>query len=510
MSGACNPNDYLPAALYRAADVRELDRRAIDAHGIAASELMERAGAAVYAALRRTWPRARCITLLCGSGNNGGDGFVIARLAHTDGLDVRLIGRGKSTRDGAASQARDAALAAGVELREFACEHLVAADVIVDALLGTGLDREVNGESGDWIAAVNTVRAPVLAVDIPSGLHADTGRVMGSAVTAALTVSFIGLKVGLFTGEGRAQCGRILFADLGVPAAVYAGLLPAALRRDYSAMAGLLPRRRLTAHKGHFGHVLVVGGAPGFAGAARLAGEAAARVGAGLVSVATHVGHAATISQQRPELMTHGVADPGALRSLLERASVVVVGPGLGQGDWARDLLAAVLESRRPLVVDADALNLLATEPLRRDDWILTPHPGEAARLLGDDGNAQTVQADRLAALAELQIRYGGAIVLKGSGTLVGAGQVPPLLCSDGNPGMASGGMGDVLSGVLGGLLAQFYPQSLDLTSLAGLGVCLHAAAADVAARDGERGLLATDLFAPLRHLVNSEVDPGR
>ncbi|MCS3902386.1 NAD(P)H-hydrate epimerase [Methylohalomonas lacus] len=496
----------LPERLYTAAAVRELDRRAIEDHGIPGSELMERAGAAAYTQLRQAWPEARCITVLCGGGNNGGDGFVIARLAQADGLDVRLISKAAATDlHGAARQAWNAAMAAGVPVRPFSTAELAAADVIVDALLGTGLDREVRGELGDWIAAVNAAAAPVLAVDIPSGLHADSGRILGRAVDAALTVTFIGMKVGLLTGAGRAICGRLHFADLGVPAAVYQGVDVAAWRRDYASLAPILAPRRANAHKGHFGHVLVIGGEAGYAGAARMAAEAAARSGAGLVSVATRPQHAAVIVQQRPELMVHAVDEPSALGPLLARASVVAVGPGLGRSDWALGLLGAVLDSPLPLVVDADALNLLAGEPLRRDNWLLTPHPGEAARLL--DTDTASVQADRLAALAQLTARYGGAAVLKGSGTLIGAGDASPVLCSDGNPGMASGGMGDVLSGVLAGLLAQFYPHTLTLAETGALGVCLHAAAADTAAAGGgERGLLASDLFRPLRRLANPDL----
>ncbi len=500
-------SDYqpdLPTVLYRAAEVRELDRRAIEDRGVGASELMERAGAAAYSVLRRTWPNAGCVTVLCGSGNNGGDGFVIARLARADGLDVRLVVKPEpADLRGAARLAWDQAQAAGVEARSFSRPELDAADVIVDAMLGTGLDRKIEGTFADWIQAVNAASAPVLAVDIPSGLHADSGHVLGSAIEAALTVSFIGLKVGLFTGEGRACCGRIHFADLDIPAAVYAGIEPAARRVDYATLAAGLPPRRVTAHKGHFGHVLVVGGESGFAGAPRMAAEAAARVGSGLISIATRPEHAGYMAQQRPELMVHGVSKAAELSALLERASVVVVGPGLGQNNWGLSLLGAVLDSSLPLVVDADALNLLATDPVSRDNWILTPHPGEAGRLLNT--TAQSIQIDRLAALAELGHRYGGVSVLKGSGTLIGPDDGIPALCTDGNPGMASGGMGDVLSGVLGGLLAQFYRRSLSLQEIAELGVCLHAAAADEAAVAGERGLLATDLCGPLQRLANPE-----
>jgi len=494
----------LPAALYRAADVRELDRRAIEDHDIAGITLMERAGAAVYAAICDNFSATGHMTVLCGGGNNGGDGFVIARLAQEAGWIVRLCLHSDPDRlKGDARTAWDRAVDAGVEAGELVPGELAASNVVVDAMLGTGLDREVGGELAEWIAAVNAAEVPVVAVDIPSGLHADSGRIMGCAVEAVLTVSFIGLKVGLLTGEGRACTGLLQFDDLEVPATVYEHLRPAARRIDYAGVCGWLQPRRPTAHKGHFGHVLIVGGDSGYAGAARMAGEAAARMGAGLVSLATQPGHAAVIAQQRPELMVHGVSDPADLAPLLERATVVAIGPGLGQQEWGTRLLGAVLDTSLPLVVDADALNLLAGEPIARDNWILTPHPGEAARLL--DTTTADIQSDRLAAVQALGKRYGGTTVLKGSGTLIGSASVVPALCTDGNPGMASGGMGDVLSGVLAGLLAQREALGFDRQQVAELGVCLHAAAADSAAGMGERGLLATDLLPALHRLVNPD-----
>ena len=257
-----------------------------------------------------------------------------------------------------------------------------------------------------------------------------------------------------------------------------------------------LPPRSRASHKGDYGHVLVVGGDHGMAGAVRLAGEAAARTGSGLVSIATCLVHAAAIAAARPELMCHGVECARDLRPLLQRASVVAIGPGLGQSAWARDMLAAVLQTHLPLVVDADALNLLAQEPTRRDDWILTPHPGEAARLLGI--TTEQIQADRLHAVQTLQQRYGGVCVLKGAGSLVCAPE-SIALCEVGNPGMASGGMGDVLTGIIAALLAQ----GLSLVDAACAGVYIHAKAGDRAAQDGERGLLASDLMPYLRPLVN-------
>jgi hydroxyethylthiazole kinase-like uncharacterized protein yjeF len=254
--------------------------------------------------------------------------------------------------------------------------------------------------------------------------------------------------------------------------------------------------REPTDDKGHFGHVLVVGGESGMSGAARLAGEAAARTGAGLVSVATRTEHAAIISAAVPELMCHGVEDRESLLPLLHRASVVAVGPGLGQSDWAQSLFGVLLQGKLPMVVDADALNLLGIDPLKRDNWILTPHPGEAARLLGQ--TVEEIQSDRTGSATQLQKKYGGVVVLKGAGTVVVNSEGVVGICGEGNPGMATGGMGDVLTGVIAGLLAQ----GISLSQAAQLGVCLHARAGDLAAADGEKGLLASDLFPFIRRLL--------
>ena len=495
----------LPHALYRAAQVREMDRMVIDEFGVPGAELMERAGAAAFRELRRTWPGARSVAVLAGLGNNGGDGFVIARLAAEAGLEVRVLQVGDADRTGGDAQAHAKRFRETGAAWESFGRIPDRVDVIVDALLGTGLDRSVSGPYADAIRQMNAHRAPVLSADIPSGLDADTGAVMGVAVAADVTVTFIALKQGLFTGEGPEACGRVVFAGLEAPPAIFARQILSARRLDWRKQGSLLERRSRSAHKGHFGHVLVVGGNYGLAGAARLASEAAARAGAGLVSLATRPEHVAAVVAARPEVMVQGLDDPAGLEALLERATVVAVGPGLGRDDWAGGLWQRVLSAGLPLVVDADALALLGEQPQRRDDWVLTPHPGEAARLLGID--PATVQHDRFAAAAELQGRFGGAVVLKGAGTLVhGGGTRPPAVCTQGNPGMATGGMGDVLTGIVAGLLAQGY----DPGAAAETGVCLHAAAADRAARGGERGLLAGDLFAEIRPLINGVPVTGR
>lgn len=482
----------LPRSLYTAAQTRELDRRAI-AGGINGYALMTRAGEAAFQLLRERWPLATRIVVLAGPGNNGGDGYVLARLAWNQHLDVKVLTLGDhEPLTGAAAEAANEATRARVPEKSWKGE-LPEADVYVDALFGTGLNKPLSGDFAAVIAAVNQSGKPVLALDLPSGLQADTGAELGEAVRADATITFIGLKPGLLTGRGPALAGALRFAGLDVPHSIYQTAEPVALRQDAADLAAL-GRRARDAHKGQSGHVLVVGGDHGMAGAVALAAEAALRSGAGLVSVATRPAHLMMLTARRPELMCHGVSSAADLAALFARADVIVLGPGLGQGEWGTALFGAVLDSCLPLVVDADALNLLAEQPESRADWSLTPHPGEASRLLGT--TVAAVQADRFAAVRELRRRYGGSVVLKGAGSLV-LDDDGLSLCPYGNPGMAAGGMGDVLAGVIGGLRAQSVAQP------ARLGVLAHALAGDAAASGGERGLAASDLLLHLRRQVN-------
>ena len=488
----------LPETLYTAAQVRELDRRAIEDAGITAYELMQRAGKAAWQQLLLQWPGAQRILVLCGGGSNAGDGYVLATQALMQKRQVTVLTLGDRLHlPRPAAEVRGEFFKAGGTETAFDI-RLPAADVIVDALLGTGLDRSLHGEWLKLVKEMNASGMPVLSLDIPTGLNADTGAEMGAAVHAALTVTFIGLKSGLFTGAGPECTGLLRFDDLGLPAKIYGSLVPRARRlRSAEMREPRLPRRRRDAHKGDFGHVLVVGGDRGMGGAARLAAEAALRVGAGLVSVATRPEHVSGLLAGLPEAMVKAMESPGDIAPLLARASVVAIGPGLGQDEWGRGLLKEALAADLPLVVDADALNLLAKAPQKRNNWILTPHPGEAARLWGTDTAA--VQHDRYTAAENLALRFGAIIVLKGAGSLVAANGESTVVCTAGNPGMAAPGMGDVLTGVIAALAAQ----GLSLSDAARMGVYMHAAAGDLAARQGERGLMARDLMGPLRTLVN-------
>jgi NAD(P)H-hydrate epimerase len=484
--------------LYAAAQVRELDRRAIEEQGIPGYTLMRRAAAVTWRAARERWPQARSVCVVAGSGNNGGDGYELARLAQQAGCSVRVCAVDARIPQGDAATARAAWLEVGT-IETFAeGAAFDGAELLVDAIFGTGLSRPPQGLAQAAIEAIAAARragAGVLALDLPSGLQADSGAVPGSAVRADLTVTFIGRKLGLHTGQGPACCGHIVFDRLGVPDAVYESMAPLASLAEPQQLCAWLPPRPRTAHKGDNGHVLIVGGEAGTSGAALLAARAALRAGAGLVSVATRAAHAAVLTAAQPELMSRGVESAGELQTLIGRADVVAIGPGLGQGDWGRMACDEVFASGKPLVVDADALNLLAHRPQRRERWLLTPHPGEAGRLLGL--STAEVQADRVAAARALQQRYGGTVVLKGAGSLVQGAALS--LCPYGNPGMGAGGMGDALTGIA----AAFLAQGLDAEAAANAAVLAHALAGDRAAAAGERGLTPSDLIDSLRAVVN-------
>ncbi|MGH8462210.1 MAG: NAD(P)H-hydrate dehydratase [Stenotrophobium sp.] len=481
--------------LYSVAQIRELDRRAM-ASGIPGYQLMQRAAAACWEAIQHSWPDARRIDVVCGSGNNAGDGFEIARLARAAGLIVKVWQVGSAPARGEALTAFHAWQAEGGALAPLAGSAFAGAEVIVDALFGIGLSRAPAGAALDAVLAINLAHAQgagVLAVDVPSGLDADSGRPLGAQVHADVTVTFIGGKRGLHAGADGV--GQVLLADLDIPESAHAGLDAPAFRFHERDLRRWLMSRRTDAHKGCHGHVLLVGGNAGMSGAILLAARAALRAGAGLVSVATRASHAAWLAASQPELMCHGIERASDLTQLLQHASVVAMGPGLGQDEWSRSLYSAVIESDLPLVVDADALNLLAHQPARSERWVLTPHPGEAARLLGC--STAEIQRDRFGAVTGLYQRYGGVVVLKGAGSLIqGAVQ---RLCPYGNPGMAVGGMGDVLTGII----AAFIGQGLALEDAAGAGVLAHALAGDRAAQAGQRGLLPSDLIAELRAIVN-------
>lgn len=490
--------------LYTSEQIRLLDKMAIEKAGIASMELMSRAANAAWQTLLDCFIDVNEVVVFCGGGNNAGDGYLLATLAAQQWMPVtvwQLVDEIHLKND--ALSALKQAQRQGVTIKPFSqyTPPTNSHAVMVDALLGIGLRNDVQGEFKKAIQTINHSAHPVLAIDIPSGLCADTGAIKGMAVNADTTITFIGIKRGLFTADGFDCAGEVIVNDLAVPAFIFEEVTSVIELLDYEAVQSLLTWRSHNSHKGDFGHVLVVGGDYGMGGAVMMAAEAALRAGAGRVSVATRAEHTAPMLAYRPEFMPHAVEHLEQLQPLLAKATVVVLGPGLGQSSWSQGLWQMAIDSGLPLVVDADGLShLVQSNVSARSNWILTPHPGEAARLLKT--TTAVIQSDRFSSATALYKQYGGAVVLKGAGSVLCYShdlETSLAVCGEGNPGMATAGMGDVLSGLLGGLLAQGW----SVVDTLRLGVCIHAAAGDLASLQGERGLIATDLMLPIQHLVN-------
>jgi hydroxyethylthiazole kinase-like uncharacterized protein yjeF len=489
-------DDKWPFALYNAAQMRALDARLIAA-GTPAFELMQRAAHAAWRALRKRWPDAGSVTVLVGAGNNGGDGYLLAVLARRAGWSVQVLTlAAPETLRGAAALAYAEAQVERVVIMPWQAGTALFG-VLVDGLLGTGLNGAVREPYARVIQLINASGLPVLALDVPSGLCADTGAELGVAVRAALTVSFIGLKLGLFTGDAADLVGTLVFDDLQADPVLLAEQPVTAQRLTLGSLSEL-PARKRTAHKGQFGHLLVLGGDRRLGGAALLSAQSALRSGAGLVSLATRSEHVAAALSRQPEVMVQGVASANQVLDLAAQADVLVVGPGLGQQAWGRSLLSAAALQTCAQVWDADALNMLAAGGVQLPaDALLTPHPGEAARLLGL--TTAQVQADRPAAARALAVRYRAVVVLKGAGSLIAAPDGRLALCDRGHPAMAGAGFGDVLAGVIGALRAQRLPAF----EAACLGVWLHARAGELCGAAG-RGLAASDLLATIGRLLEA------
>lgn len=484
------------ANLYSVDQIRQLEQLAMNTFNITEAQLMQRAGMAALQLLQTKVPNVQDIIVFCGKGNNGGDGYVLAHLARLSNLNVNIRYIGQL--DDLTEVSRVNYLAcqeSGIECKPFDPDEEYHADVLVDALLGIGIKGELRAPFDSAIKKINDTEAYVLSLDVPSGLDADLGTVCGSAVKADMTATFIGIKKGLSTYKGCEHAGFIACDSLEIPEAAFEQVRSTTKLLSADQLDKNLPAPRAKdAHKGDFGHVLVIGGDHGMAGAVRMAAEAAARTGAGLVSVATRPEHVDVITSARPEIMCHGLSKSESLKALLEKATVIIIGPGLGKSAWGVDLFEEILESDLPKVIDADGLNILAEHAIQSENWVLTPHPGEGKRLINKE-----IQSDRFSAAQAIQKEYGGVCVLKGAGTIIQSANATSV-CAAGNPGMASGGMGDVLSGVIGALIAQ----GLSLQNAAEMGVLLHAVAADnVAEKSGERGMLALDVIDEIHKLIN-------
>jgi hydroxyethylthiazole kinase-like uncharacterized protein yjeF len=489
-------------AVYRTDQIRRIEQSAaaLDDPPL----LMERAGlAAAELARERFLADKRAVLVLSGPGNNGGDGFVLARHLKAWWYDICLVFTGERAALSAdAAAAYDAWIAAGGAIerepprgRRF--------DLVVDALFGIGLERDLSGRYAELVEFINAFGAPVLALDIPSGLHADTGRVMGCCVRAACTLTFIACKPGLVTLDGPDYAGELVVDALGLDPEA---LLPAC---GHLTAAGVLTRalkpRPRNSHKGSYGNVIVVGGAAGMTGAALLAGRAALLCGAGRVYLGLLDGTTPALDPVQPELMLRTAATVIDL----DHQACLVVGPGLGQSEQALELVRRALLSETPLLLDADALNLMGANPQlqplcarRASPTLLTPHPAEAARLL--QSTVSGVQRDRLSAALQVAERYHACVALKGAGTICANADGRWYINTSGNPGLASAGMGDVLSGILGALLAQGATAHTAMLA----GVYLHGAAADAlrTAHGGPVGMTASEVALAARTLLNRAV----
>jgi hydroxyethylthiazole kinase-like uncharacterized protein yjeF len=481
--------------VFRTAELREIEAAA--QRGDPDPPLMERAGAAA-AHIARTiaTDKGRGVLVVAGPGNNGGDAFVVARQLQSWWFKVDVVFAGDPAKLPVDARAAfDAWRAAGGSTLP-AIPGNRQWDLAVDGLFGTGLKRDLDGPLAALVGEINALACPVLALDVPSGLDADTGRVHGCAVRAAHTATFIGLKPGLLTLDGPDHCGEIHLCPLGVDTRARTGSLIGG-----DIVSAVLPQRRANTHKGDYGSVGIIGGAPGMAGAALLSGRAALQLGAGRVYVGFMRADSPEYDPLQPELMLRPAHE--ILR--LEHLNALAIGPGLGQSAEAHRLLAAALTVNQPLVLDADALNLLALDVrlkglvTERDaPAILTPHPAEAARLLARD--TAHVQKDRVAAAGEIAALYQCAVVLKGAGSICAFQDGTWHVNTTGNPGMASAGMGDVLSGFIAALLAQ----GADARSALLAGVHLHGAAGDaVAAAQGAVGMTASECITAARRLLN-------
>ncbi|TGE83028.1 bifunctional ADP-dependent NAD(P)H-hydrate dehydratase/NAD(P)H-hydrate epimerase [Pseudoalteromonas sp. KS88] len=488
----------LPQCVFRAEQVRRYEPSAAEQSAVSMYTLMERAGKAVFEQVIKHYPHAQNYVILAGVGNNAGDGYIIASLAKQAGKQVTVIAAlPDKPLTGDALTAQKAWLAVGGEISNYDPKTIKTADIIIDGLLGTGLKSEVREPFTKLIKTANNSPAPIVAIDLPSGINADTGIVQGVAIQAEFSVTFVGIKQGLVTGEGRAHTGKCEFADLGVGQAFIQLATPSAELINYDGIQGLTKRQN-NSHKASHGKLLCVGGNAGTAGAIRLTGEAALRSGAGMVKVYTHPESVLAVSIGRPELMVT-TAD---LTSALEWATCIAIGPGLGQDSWAKSTFEAVIQHcvdhNKAMVVDADALNLIAQQsaPITLKNTVFTPHPGEAARLL--DCTINDIESDRYQSAQKLAETYLTTCVLKGAGSII-ADDSNTRVCTDGNPALAVGGSGDVLTGIIAGLIAQ----ELTTEQAACFGVTLHAKAGDVLAKaEGERGMLPSDLYIVVRQLM--------
>lgn len=505
----------LPHQVFTSQEIRCVEHDHAAANNGHCYDLMELAGSSVFEAMCEVNAKPNMVYVLVGKGNNGGDGYIVAAKLLKHHIPFRIFAIAQPHEGSEAYTAYryfTKQLNGTVEYTlpnlEVEAHQGNSPDIVIDALLGTGLDSAPRSPFDQWIDFINSTKAYVISIDVPSGLNADTGEVYSDCVRANRTITMLGLKCGLITGDAVDFVGEIEVKSLGIDMHAYHGkyssaemdgasYLPIYLQ-SYEDIKSDLPVRSPSFHKGDAGKLVIIGGASGLGGAICLSGQGALRAGAGLVKIATADSNVPAINAQRPELMTVDFADVVAVSKALEWADVVAIGPGLGQSEIAENLLEQVLSLDKPIVLDADALNLLSKRGMSFSKRIImTPHPGEAARLL--ETTIDKINSDRYHAVYELQRRCGGVVLLKGAGTLVCDGK-RIVVINEGSPSMASGGMGDLLTGIIAALRAQGVPQM----QAAVAGACIHGRAGLLSGEvDGVVGTLALDLLPYIRYLVN-------
>ena len=487
---------FLPKYVTTGTECREIDQLAMSCLNLSEIQLMQRAADAALDNLVQYWPEARRISVYCGLGNNGGDGYLLAAGAKKLGYQVCLYTLGSPASD-TALVAREQALAQGLSCVAITEDLPLCfdprADLIVDALFGHGLQRDIGSPLRALFECINISSIPVFALDMPSGISSDTGALMGAALQAAATICFVAPKIGLLTGDGAVYAGELFYDTLGIPSAVSSQIRASYEWLEDSFLTRVLPQPKASSHKGDFGHVAIVGGQPGMPGAVVLAGLAAARTGAGRVTVISSDEHAHLLPLSNPVLMTLAI-NSNAEFALPDGITSLALGPGLGAQTWSQAVYENALEQAQkaglPTLLDADGLNLLARQHRHYEHWVLSPHPKEAARLL--DCTVREIQSNRPQACVRIAEQYGGVCVLKGQGSLVADASGRRAICTSGNWGMATAGSGDVLSGVAAAMLGQ----GLDLFDAACAAVFLHAKAGDLAAAAGsKRSLIASDII---------------
>ena len=499
--------------LYTASETRKIDNLAVKEKGVSGYSLMQMAAEFTLDVILREFSPVEELIIFCSKGKNSGDGFLLGSFAKEFGLEVTIVMSNTSNViKGVSRKAFEEMKDAKVKIISTkSVEKLKVSNktVIVDALIGTGLKGNLRKNIKESILALNKlgVKLPVLSLDIPSGVNPDTGDADDIAVYADITATFVAQKRGCFTSVGKKFSGEIIYSDLEIPKNLFSKITSTSYVVDYEDSISKVVYREQDAHKGHFGNVVIVGGDRGLGGAGLLSSRAAVYSGAGLTSLVTRPEHVSASLVSCPEVMVKGVDSGQDLEEYLVKPDVIAIGPGLGQSAWSEQMIQRVFweaEKRDvSVIMDADALNLLTKLKLSSNlpkRLILTPHPGEAARLLNT--SVAVIESNRFSAAAKIQKKFNATVVLKGSGTVIchkSGGTQKWGICDSGNPGMATGGMGDVLTGIIAGLLAQ----GLTLKEAAEAGVDLHAKAADQASLEfGEAGLTSSDVINELKYLL--------